>query len=112
MRIAAADLEQTYRYLSGFAPFKDWQLPDAARIDFVVNRSQQMQGEYDVDPHTIKVSSYFCKTWNDVIETVAHEMVHLACEKHGHYSHADHCPQFRRLARSVCRAFGWNVESF
>lgn len=112
MRITPADLENCYRFLVTLKPFNDWQLPDPIKIDFIVNRSEQVQGEYDTDPHTIKVSSYFCTTWNDVIETVAHEMVHLACEKAGHYKHADHDPQFRRLARKVCKTFGWPMEGF
>lgn len=112
MRITPLDLLETYEYLSTLAPFNEWSLPGSSALDFVVNRSQQLQGEYDTDPHTIKISSYFCTTWNDVIETVAHEMVHLACEKKGHYNHADHDPQFRRLARKVCKAFGWKLEEF
>ena len=110
--IFSDDLEETYVYLAGLPPFSKWKLPRSTEIAFEVNRSQQMQGEYDTDPHTIKVSSYFCKTWTDVLETVAHEMVHLHLEKSGHYSHADHGKAFKRCAAQVCKSFGWDKETF
>ncbi len=112
MKITSDDLSKIYDLLVVLPPFKSLNLPCSATVAFEVNRSRMMQGEYDGDPHTIKVSSFFCETWNDVIETVAHEMVHLVCERSGHHNHPDHDKQFRKLAREVCKQFGWKVESF
>ena len=106
------DLIAAYEYLYSVKPFSGWNLPPSKSITFEVNKSQQLQGEYDTDPHTIRASSFFCKTQNDVIETVAHEMVHLHMERAGQFSHANHGRDFRAHARKVCAQFGWKVKDF
>ena len=112
MKPSESDLIAAYEYLYSVAPFSEWDLPSSNAISFEVNRSRQMQGEYDTDPHTIRASSYFCKTQQSVLETVAHEMVHLHMERAGQYSHADHGRDFKAHAKTICKAFGWKAADF
>lgn len=112
MKPCEADLIAAYEYLASVEPCKSWNLPPSSAIDFEITRSQMLQGEYEPDPHTIRASSYCCKTQQDVLETVAHEMVHLHLEKAGGFNHANHCPKFKGAARKICKQFGWNLEEF
>jgi hypothetical protein len=47
-----------------------------------------------------------------VIETMGHEMVHLALERKGEETHANHGAKFLILAEKVCTEFGWKLEDF
>lgn len=81
MKPSESDLVAAYEYLARIKPFSGWNLPESNAVEFEINRSQMLQGEYSPDPHTIKVSSEHCKTQQSVLETVAHEMVHLHLER-------------------------------
>lgn len=112
MKLTALDLVCAYNYLNSHPPFTKWNLPSHDRIRFVVKRSLMQMGEYDVDPHTIIVSSKTNENLQQVLETVAHEMVHMACEIKDYYKHPDHDYHFQRLAKQVCRQFGWPIKDF
>lgn len=112
MRLSAQDLVQAYEFLYCRPPFAKWELPSSEQVHFRVIRSRMQMGEYDVDPHTIMVSCRTCENWLQVLETVAHEMVHMACELKDYPNHPEHDKHFKRLAKQVCTAFGWETESF
>ena len=112
MKPTADDLRAAYEYLQTLKPFDGWKIPPSVKIYFKVNKSRMLAGEYDTDPHTIKVSSYCCQTQQATLETMAHEMVHLHLEKSKHYKHARHGKQFKACAKAVCKQFGWDVKTF
>lgn len=112
MKPCENDLVAAYEYLARIKPFSSWKLPVSNAVEFEINRSQMLQGEYSPDPHTIKVSSEHCKTHQAVLETVAHEMVHLHLERAGGYGHLDHDKDFQKCAKAVCKAFGWKTKGF
>jgi SprT-like family len=112
MRITIEDLRMAYIYLEGCRPFRNWRLPCTSEIVFKVNKSEMIQGEYECDPHTIHASTHHNHTWLDVLETVAHEMVHLVCEQHNEIKHHEHDKKFKKRAEQVCKWFGWDVSTF
>jgi len=112
MNLKPHDIQIAYEYLAACPPFRKWSLPLSSNLIFKVTRSEMAMGEYDVDPHTIKVSSKSNDNWQQLIETVAHEMVHLECEGRDHYKHHEHDKNFKRLAARVCKEFGWDISTF
>jgi hypothetical protein len=64
-----------YQMLRGMEPFCDWKLPTTIQTK-VVNDST-MYGCFEDDPHTITISA--ARVWdvNQLVATVAHEMIHL-----------------------------------
>lgn len=112
MKLTTLDLVRAYEYLRMHPPFSSWALPSHESVKFKVIRSKMQMGEYDVDPNTIMVSSNTNNNWLDVLETTAHEMVHLACEMKDHYRHPEHDYHFKRLSRQVCKKFGWDIKTF
>lgn len=112
MKITTEDITRAYEYLIQHKPFNGWALPESSEIKFKIIRSDMRMGEYDIDPHTIMVSSRSCHNWLSVLETVAHEICHMQCELLDHFKHYEHDKHFKRLARQVCTAFGWKLEEF
>ena len=112
MNLSEDDIEDAYEFLRHRHPYNKWDLPLPLKIRFKVTHSRMSMGEYDVDPHKIMVSCRQIHNYTELLETVAHEMVHLACEIKDHCFHPEHDKNFKRLARQVCTAFGWKLETF
>lgn len=87
-------------------------MPKSGGVHFVVNRSTMLCGSFEPDPYTITISSHYCKTYSDLLETMAHEMAHLALEKKGIKEHAHHNLKFMQLAAKICKSFGWELRGF
>lgn len=112
MKLTVSNLRDIYSMLRGMSPFVAYKLPDADEIEFKLNRSSMLMGSYEPDPDTITISRTICTTYPLVIETMGHEMVHLALERKGEETHANHGAQFLILAEKVCTEFGWKLEDF
>lgn len=112
MKLTERQLRATYTYLTHCPPFNKWRMPDEYRVEFVVNKATMTCGLYEADPHTISVSSMQNVSHSDVLKTMAHEMVHLQCERLGASGHEDHKECFMVRAKEVCDAFAWSTEGF
>lgn len=91
-----------YDLLAETEPFKKWNLPDSDEIKFRVYRSSDY-GSFQTDgpDMTMCVSEKMVGHLSTLIETIAHEKIHV-------YQHItgmpmDHGPGFRKLAALVCR---------
>jgi hypothetical protein len=97
-------LRAVYECLRAFPPFSS--LPPGDQVKFRVTRHKDRHGDYYVDGvHHIRVSARFIGTMDSLTRVMAHEMVHL---KTG----LPHGAAFKRMARSVCKRFGWDVLTF
>lgn len=112
MKFTAFDIQNAYDYLKSTYPFNTWNLPDSETVQFKVIRSRMQMGNYDVDPHAIRASTNTISTFGELLETVAHEMVHFHCEKEDHENHPEHDEYFKSYALLVCEAWGFDPESF
>lgn len=112
MKLLPRHLAAMYHTLSVLPPFDRYKLASDARIEFKVTRADLSMGLYEPDPHTISISKVHHKTYNDVMQTMAHEMCHLALERKGSPNHSNHCAEFNALAAEVCNQWGWNFKGF
>ena len=110
MKLTKPLLASIYDLLAGLPPFSSYKLP--TDVEFQINKSTMLFGSYDVDPHVITISSVMHTTYQSVLETMGHEMVHLALEKKGAKDHANHDAQFNALAAKVCDQWGWDFTRF
>lgn len=101
-----------YSMLAAMPPFDRYNLPSDARVEFSIYRSAMHKGSYEPDPHTIKISKPEHKDYQDVLLTMAHEMVHMALEIRGEREHACHGAAFNALGAEVCNAWNWNFKEF
>lgn len=108
-------LAASYDMLRTMPPFNRWKMPPSDEVMFVVNRSIKNRGTYfwDGRRHVITVSSHYHKRTMSLVETMAHEMVHLVEEKAGGARQdVQHSAKFMRMAKQVCRVHGFDEAVF
>ena len=112
-------LAAVYDCLREFPPFKGWKLPPGDEVRFDVMRSRQVFGYYIEETRpsgvvrSIQVSSANVGHWNTLTRIMAHEMIHMhQAVARTYTSNAEHNADFRRAARRVCSAFGWDYKEF
>ena len=112
--LTPAVLEAAYAYLRATPPFKGWKLPEADAVEFAVTRHRDRMADhttycYTLD-HVIRASTYHIKTTNDLIEAVAHEMIHQHMTRNHTDTKCEHNAEFKRLAARVCKVHGWDIR--
>ncbi len=105
-------LRGAYDFLRQTPPFKKWRLPPGEIIEFHVTRNPHVQGDHVLrkGQHTIRVSSKKVGATQTLIELMAHEMVHVKCDREGVV--AAHGADFKRAARLVCKYHGFDEANF
>lgn len=105
-------LAAAYDLLDLTAPFDKWNLPPSDEVKFEVTNHKDRHGDqHEGPPHTIRVSRYHIGRLTSLIETVAHEMVHVHVDRSG-IKEAPHGPAFRKYASQVCRHHGFDPKLF
>jgi hypothetical protein len=115
-------MELAYEYLRATRPFKAWKLPQADEVEFIVTHQAVTAGHCRstsawvaewkggklkrVWHHEIAVSAKMIKRTHNLIETMAHEMVHQHCDRKGVKSH--HGAEFMRCCEMVAKVHGFN----
>lgn len=107
-------LEGAYRYLRSTRPFCYWNLPEGEDVVFRVLRTDRRHGHYRWfgSKHTIAVSGKTHGRTLALMETMAHEMVHLYIELHKFKDKSEHGPVFRHFAGQVCKYHGFDPKLF
>lgn len=107
-------LRAAYDYLNVTEPFRRWNLPDGEDVVFKVLRSRVDCGCYwkTRGRHHIGISAMRTVRTVSLIETMAHEMVHLYEEITGIAGKAEHGAAFRHIAAIVCRRHGFDPALF
>lgn len=106
-----------YEYLRACPPFKAWKLPPADEVEFCVTRHRDREGDHTTYcrtlEHIIRVSAYHIKTTQDLMDCVAHELIHARQTRTKTATpKRQHNAEFNRINRRVCRYHGWPVEEF
>lgn len=123
LRLTPQNIEDAYNYLKNTAPFNKWKLPDADGVEFRVTDQAKIYGQYvhvetdkKLRKHRIDISNAHTKSTHKLIETVAHEMTHMH-QLQSEYSRpgrksAHHGTTFKRYAKRVCAAHGFDLKTF
>ena len=92
-------LEAMYLMLNQMKPFKTWDLPNTACINFVVTDEEDAYCSYvyDDDIHIITISKAKCSNF---------ETIHMKRFKTKHWD--KHDAVFRRYAKSIADEFGFD----
>lgn len=110
-----------YRMLRDCPPFTSWRLPDADDIEFRTSRRKDAAGEHiEKTPptrgakYTIMVSTEKNGHLDTILQTLAHEMIHLAqaVAKVPRRYEAHDNQDFVTRARKVCAVMGWDRRAF
>lgn len=112
-------LRAAYDFLCMTQPFSKWNLPDGEDVKFRVVRDPALRGWYTCRMrsgalyHIIGISSRNIGHTQNLIATMAHEMIHLH-EAHAGMCKANvqHSAAFNKLAERVCKIHGFDVKLF
>lgn len=114
--ITPAVLEAAYAYLCATSPFKGWRLPPADEVEFCVTRHRDRSADHTTYcrslDHVVRVSAYHTKTTLDLMECIAHELIHMRQTRRKTETKQEHNAEFKRINRMVARIHGWPVETF
>ena len=112
-------LAAAYDYLATTPPFNKWSLPDSDEIKFVVGRFRDTFATYQWDgkhsQHIITMSAVAIGQTTTLMQTLAHEMIHLHLEESKMESRGStntHNLWFRKFAAQVCKYHGWDLKAF
>jgi SprT-like family len=114
LAITPAMLEATYELLRTTPPFKGWKLPPAEEVAFLILRTKRQFADHTCENggHIIRVSQTRHKTIRTLIETMAHEMVHMRETQLGVRKDIAHGAEFKKLAKIVCSYHGFDPGTF
>jgi hypothetical protein len=108
--VTKRSIEAAYTLLRGMKPFCDWKLP--VKIEAQVSTDIYMFGCFE-DPNTITISSGRVWTAQSLLETTAHEMIHLYQYRQKRLTDTPHDAFFLACAKEVCEKLGViNREDF
>ncbi len=111
-------IEGAYEFLRTTPPFRNWRLPEADEVTFVVSRHKRYVGyhrgtRHKIYDHEIGISEVCVGHTNTLLRTMAHEMIHQHQQRsRTQTAHTEHNAEFMRLARIVCRYHGWDEKEF
>jgi hypothetical protein len=115
MNVTPDRLRAIYELLQEFAPFDKWDLPESSLVTFELLAGKD-HAEYSVDDRDrmcIAVNPDTHITLAQLVESVAHEMVHLRQDMLDRLPAKEpHNGEFRRWAKAVCKALGFDVQRF
>jgi hypothetical protein len=114
LRITPELCASTYDLLHITRPFIAWNLPDSEDILFKVDRRVDRRGAHQFwdNKHTIWMSAKCNARLNALIETMAHEMVHVFEAHTGIKGYGEHGKAFQKLSEQVCRHHGFDLAMF
>lgn len=108
-------LRASYNFLCELPPFDRWNLPDAHDIIFRVTRHHDRWAHYRRTASgkpEIVISARFIQRTESLVETMAHEMVHLHQARAGMENAAQHNAAFKKLAARICKIHGFDPGLF
>lgn len=113
---ARRTLPLCYEMLKSTPPFRGWGMPSAEEVEFRVIRSRHIFGSQSKYVRTtqliIEISEARVGHTHTLVETMAHEMAHLAQEVAGTTtSGAEHNADFVRRWRLICRYHGFDPKA-
>ena len=105
-------MASAYSWLLLTPPFSRWTMPECNTVQFIVTRSRKAHGDHLFvnGVHRIRMSAHSIQRTFALIETMAHEMVHVVCDRDG--VKGEHGPIFRKRAALVCEWHGFDPGLF
>lgn len=118
-------MRQTYELLAACPPFVDWNLPPSEDISFGRTHLKDLRGRYyahayaghtkdasKIKKQLIRINPRYNRTMDDLLQTMAHEMIHLHEHRSGMMTQAQHSEAYLMIARDICKRYGWRSDSF
>jgi hypothetical protein len=101
-----------YEYLRATPPFRRWKLPQGDQIEFRVTHEKSYVGQAigGAEFPIIWISGHHVGRTQTLLETMAHEMIHVYLDRKGVRAH--HGAAFKSCADRICRYHGFDPRGF
>lgn len=103
-------VQAVYEMLIQLPPFNRWNLPPSKQVNFEVTNDPTCYGEYEPEPHTIRLSSAKLGFLDNVTRTMAHEIIHMRLYIKGSKSWDKHDTVFNNLSHKVAMQLGYDPK--
>lgn len=99
-----------YEMLCQLPPFHRWKLPPKEELKFVITRDIRHRAQFGTGEtsYVIWISERSQNHLAPLVETIAHEMVHLFQRIRKLETRAQHNADFTRRWKSICGKYGWD----
>ena len=101
--------------LRAFPPFVRWKLPPSYEVKFELLHTKFWQADWlqRDGSHRIRVSERKHHFLDSLVRSMAHEMIHVHMYNAGTETPGvEHNAEFERLAKQVCKSFGFDYGQF
>lgn len=99
--------------LKELPPFNRWTLPESSRLMFEITDHSSRFGDYSSAAKTIRVSLLRVQSFQGLLKTVAHEMIHVNQDFTGKWPKRNaHNAAFCKKAKQVCEIFNFDPGEF
>lgn len=110
-------LAATYEFLKTTPPFNRWNLQDSEDIKFRVGKHNRQFASYrwNGKQHEVTMSAGCIGHTITLIQSLAHEMIHMHLEETGIESRGNertHNAAFCKFAAQVCKHHGFDLKAF
>lgn len=107
-------LRAAYDYLNTTPPFRNWNLPEGDDVEFKVVDDGKIHGWYRKrkEQHVVAISRRSVGHTKTLIETMAHEMIHVHEGHTGILRPGRHSAAFRKWAKQICKHHGFDPKAF
>ena len=107
-------LAHAYEYLCCQPPFNKWNFPPSEDIKFKIIRQKDRFAHYQMREgvHHIEFVNGSINRHEQLIATMAHEMIHLHAEATGIASNNPHDKAFHKFADRVCKIHEFDRSVF
>jgi hypothetical protein len=103
-------VQAIYEMLIQIPPFNRWNLPPSKDVNFEVTKDPTCYGEYEPEPHTIRISSAKLSWLDHSVRTMAHELIHMRLYLKGNKSWDKHEESFNELSHKVATQLGYDPK--
>lgn len=113
--VTPKNMRAAYVLLRQLPPFSRWKLPSADEVRFELVRDPTTAADYvALTKHRIRLHPHLHCTLEELLASVAHEMVHMRQQVLGRLpiEGDGHNADFMRMAHQVSRALGFKVQGF
>ena len=109
MIVTPETMRASYIFLKKIS-FKGLNLPKPAEMTFEARKLKKYHGYYKYPEHIITINTD-TRSISQMLQIMAHEMIHVALEQNAASDHDRHDANFEELARVIEGEMGWSKGS-
>ena len=103
-------VQAVYEMLICLPHFNRWNLPPSKQVGFEVHKDPTCLGEYEPEPHVIRISEAKNGHLDTVVKTVAHEIIHMRLYLKGCKNWDKHDANFNELSHKIAITLGFDPK--